>query len=98
MIQPAELRETRPMKLHDGAVSTTTAVWGMISAAYDGDLARMQALAAACPQLWTCQYNYTPPLHLAVREGRTAVVRHLVGLGALDPTYRTYPFLDSLAT
>src|SRR5262249_47937828 len=58
---------------------------------------RVQALAARCPGLVHCEYNYTPPLHFAVREGHLPVVRYLVERGA-NLVYRTYPFGDSLLT
>jgi ankyrin repeat protein len=98
MIQLAEMRETRPMTIHDGVVSTTTDVWDMLSAARDGDLARVKELAQRCPALLTCQYDYTAPLHLAIREGHLDLVRYLVAHGALDPDYKTHPFLESLIT
>ena len=98
MIQPREMQETHPMKLHDGAVSTTTEVWNMLSASFEGDIDRVAALADSNPLLVACQYDYTSPLHFAVREGHVELVRFLIDCGALDPTYRTHPFLDSLTT
>jgi uncharacterized protein len=98
MIQPFEMKETRPIKLHDGIVSTTTDVWNMLKASRDGNLARVKELAQHCPGLLTCQYDYTAPLHLAVREGHLDLVRYLVEQGALDPTYKNHPFLESLVT
>jgi uncharacterized protein len=96
MIQPPEMTATRPMKLHNGGVSTTTDVWSMLTASRDGDVDRVKKLAQRCPMLLTCQYDYTSPLHFAVREGHLGLVRYLVERGALDPTYRTHPFLDPL--
>jgi uncharacterized protein len=98
MIQPFEMKEVRPMELHEGVVSTTTDVWNMLVASGDGDLARVQELARRCPALLTCQYDYTTPLHFAVCKGHLDLVRFLVEQGALDPTYLTHPFRDSLVT
>jgi len=86
------------MALHGGAKSTTTEVWAMLSAAFAGDVARAQELMAQRPELATCQYNYTPPLHFAVREGHLALVKVLVDRGAYDPGYKSYPFGDPLLT
>lgn len=98
MIQLAEMKQTLPIELHGGERSTTTQVWEMLTASRDGNLDRIRSLVESCPALSTCQYNYTPPLHFAVREGHLPVVRELVRLGGLDPTYKTYPFLDLLVT
>lgn len=86
------------MELHDGAFSTTTDVWQMLEASRDGLLEQIQRLVGSCRPLLTCQYDYTSPLHLAVREGHLDLVRYYVNDGALDPTYRTHPFLESLVT
>jgi ankyrin repeat protein len=86
------------MELHDGVVSTTAEVWEMLCASRDGDLDRVRRLIERCGALRTCQYDYTSPLHFAVREGHFHLVRHLVEHGALDPGYKTHPFLDPLVT
>lgn len=83
MIRPAELKDED--------------VWTMLSASREGDLERVKALASRRPALIRCEYNYTPPIHFAVREGHLHLVRYLLEQGA-DPTYRTYPFQDSLLT
>ena len=92
------MKETHPIKLHDGGVSTTTEVWNMLNASFEGDLSRVQSLVDRSRRLLTCQYDYTSPLHLAVREGHVDLVTFLVERGALDPSYRTHPFLDPLLT
>jgi uncharacterized protein len=98
MILPVEMKKTLPVELHDGVQSTTTEVWDMLTASRDGNLDRVTELVSRCPALSTCQYNYTPPLHFAVREGHLPLIRYLVERGAVDPTYVTYPFKDSLLT
>lgn len=98
MIQPIELQRELPMQVHNG-ISTTTKVWEILTASRDGDLQLVQALVATEPGLVYAQYNYTPPIHFAVREGHAALVEYLLlDQGALDPTYRIYPFQDSLLT
>ncbi len=82
----------RPNDLHDDEV------WSMLHAAFEGDLERIRVLVARRPELATCEYNYTPPLHFAVREGHLELVRFLLDRGADASTYRTYPFQDSLLT
>ena len=72
-------------------------VWSMFIAAHAGDLDRVKALVARHPGLARHEYNYTPPIHFAVREGHAALVRFLLDRGA-DPAYRSYPFQDSLLT
>ena len=98
MIQPVEMRKALRMTLHGGASSTTTEVWEMLVATRDGDVERVTQLVSRRPELATCQYNYTPPIHFAVREGHLPLVRVLVERGAYDPSYKAYPFGDSLLT
>jgi ankyrin repeat protein len=98
MIQPVEMAESRPMELHDDVVSTTTDVWNMLVASRAGNLDRVKEAATRCSALLTCQFDYTTPLHFAVLEGHLDLVNYLVQRGALDPTYLTHPFRDSLVT
>jgi hypothetical protein len=98
MIRPVELTRHLPVELHGGVRATTTDVWDVLSASHDGDLERVSAFCEAEPALSTCQYNYTPPIHFAVREGHFLLTRALVERGALDPAYTSYPFQDSLVT
>jgi hypothetical protein len=98
MLHPVELRVTLPMELPDGVYGTTTQVWQMLVASRAGDEAAIRDLAGVTPQLVRCEYNYMPPLHLAVREGHEPVVRWLLEHGASDPEYRTYPYKETLLT
>jgi uncharacterized protein len=95
---PVEMRAGFTMRLYDNVAVPTADVWSMLTACRDGDLARVEALIAACPSLVRCEYNYMPPLHLAVREGHEQIVRVLAGLGAVNPNYRTYPYRETLMT
>lgn len=98
MRQPNELKAKLPMSLSGGVLSTTTKVWDILMASHAGDLERVKQMASECPELLYAQYNYTPPIHFAVREGHIDLVDYLLKQGAHNPTYRTYPFLDSLQT
>lgn len=98
MLQPVEMQAVLPMTIHDGVSSLTTKVWEILTASRDGDLAKVKAMVAECHELLYAQYNYTPPIHFAVREGHEALVSYLLEQGAHDPTYITYPFKDTLVT
>lgn len=86
------------MQLSNGVVSSTTSVWEMLVASKVGDLEKIKELAAGCHELLYAQYNYTPPIHFAVREGHEAVVKFLLDEGAHDPDYKIYPFQERLQT
>ena len=98
MIQPHELKLDLRMRLSNGAVSTTTKVWEVLSASRDGNLNRVEELGRECPELLYAQYNYAPPIQFAVREGHVDLVRYLLENEAHDPEYRFYPFQESLQT
>jgi hypothetical protein len=97
-LQPLELRITLPMELPAGAYATTTEVWQMLFASRTGDLDTVTSLVARTPGFARCEYNYMPPLHLAVREGHRDVVRYLLEQGAYNPEHTTYPYGESLLT
>ena len=82
----------RPIEMQDDDV------WSMFQASRSGDLEQVKALVARRGPNWRdWEYNYTPPLHFAVREGHLEIVRFLLEQGA-DLAYRAYPFQDSLVT
>jgi ankyrin repeat protein len=94
-IRPMELESGRTWELPKGAHIDTDAVWSMFIAAREGDLAGARSLVERAPGLALVEYNYTPPIHFAVREGHTKLVEFLLERGA-DPAYRSYPFSDPL--
>ncbi len=96
MIKPFELSSERPMLIAHRRMSITTLVWQILEASYKGDLDKVNRLTTECPELSYAQYNYTPPIHFAVREGHHALVNYLLEKGALDPDYINYPFKDNL--
>ena len=98
MIQPPELKLIRPMTVGGKQKATTIEVWEILMASHAGDLAKVRSLSEGCHGLLYAQYNYAPPIHFAVREGHTELVKYLLEQGAHDPDYRIYPFLDSLLT
>jgi len=98
MIQPNELKLNLPMEVANGVTSTTTKVWDILVASRNGDLEAIKKMVDECPELIYAQYNYTPPIHFAVREGHLDFVKYLLDNGAHDPDYKIYPFLDSLLT
>jgi ankyrin repeat protein len=83
MIHPADLKDDE--------------IWEMLSASRAGDLDRVKELVSRRPELARCEYNYTPPIHFAVREGHLSLVRYLLDQG-VDLNYKTYSFGDSLLT
>jgi ankyrin repeat protein len=98
MIQPHEMKLNLPMKLSNEVVSTTTKVWNILVASRNGNLEEVKHLVKECPELIFSQYNYTPPIHFAVREGHVDLVKYLLDNGAHDPSYKIYPFNDTLQT
>jgi ankyrin repeat protein len=97
LIRPVELRPGRPYTLPDGTVVTTDDVYAMFVAARAGDRKGVTRLIARAPGLAVVEYNYTPPIHFAVREGHRRIVELLIERGA-DLAYRSYPFADALLT
>jgi len=98
MIQPHEMKLNLSMKLSNEVVSTTTKVWNILVASKNGNLEEVKHLVSECPELIFAQYNYTPPIHFAVREGHIDLVKYLLDNGAHDPSYKIYPFNDPLET
>jgi uncharacterized protein len=98
MIQPVELKLHLPMELSGGVISSTTKVWQILVASRHGNVNEVKKLVEECPALIYAQYNYTPPIHFAVREAHLELVKYLLDNGAHDPDYKTYPFLERLNT
>src|SRR5687767_8899414 len=98
MKKPVEMRSAYPIELHEGRVAETTGVWAMLNASVEGDIDLVRSLTGSRPGLLTCQFDYTSPLHFAVREGHFELVRFFVESGALDPDYWVHPFKDTLVT
>lgn len=98
MIKPFECELNLPVELSNGILSTTGKVWEVLLASVHGKLDLVKQLENECPELLYAQYNYAPPIHFAVREGHFHLVSYLLDRGAHDPSYRFYPFLDSLQT
>ena len=98
MVQPHEMKLNLPMKLSKEVVSTTTKVWNILVASKNGNLEEVKHRVRECPDLIFAQYNYTPPIHFAVREGHIDLVKYLLDNGAHDPGYKIYPFNDPLQT
>ncbi len=73
-------------------------LWKLFQECAAGDLEAVKRLVEARPDLATAEYNYTPAIHFAVREGRVEIARYLIDKGAKVADYRSYPFQDSLLT
>ena len=73
-------------------------LWTLFEASASGDMEAVKHLVEARPELVNAQYNYTPAIHFAVREGRLDVAEYLIDRGAETVDYRSYPFQDSLLT
>ena len=56
----------------------------MFTAAIAGDLATIERMVKAKPELARCQFHYRTPLDFAVRENRVEVARFLIENGS-DP-------------
>jgi len=86
------------MEVGNGVISTTSKVWEILLASYDGELDTVKKLTDECSELIYAQYNYAPPIHFAVRERHVELVKYLLSHGAHDPDYCFYPFQESLQT
>lgn len=98
MIQSPEMKSGLPMELSNGVLSTTHKVWEILLASRNGDLEAVKRLAEDCRELLYAQYNYSPPILFAVREGHIKLVEYLLENDAYDPSWRLYPFGDDLVT
>ena len=98
MLQPPELKKHLPMEIANGKMSSTTEVWEILLASKEGRVDRVKELVEKNNDLLYAQYNYTPPIHFAVREGHIELVKYLLHEGAYDPGYKIYPFQENLLT
>lgn len=98
LIRPVELTSGRTWRLPDGTDAKTDEVFATFVAARDGDLPAMRQLVGRFPALATVEYNYTPPIHFAVREGHRDITAFLIERGADVGAYRSYPFGEALLT
>src|SRR5262245_7310977 len=106
MLKPVEFQTIKLTTLPNGDTVSNADVWEMLCAAREGNLEKVRELAKASPGLVACEFNYTPPIHFAVREGHLQLTRflldrmlgHQVNGGADPSSYRTYPFGDTLLT
>jgi ankyrin repeat protein len=98
MIRPPELTVEIPMEISNGVISSTGRVWNVLCASAKGDIETVKKMADESRGILYAQYNYTPPIHFAVREGHLQLTKYLLEQGAHDPAYKIYPFLDPLQT
>ena len=63
-------------------------VWDTLRASAEGDLKKVRAFLSEDPGLANCEFAYFTPLHFAVREGHTELVRLFLDAGA-DPTSKS---------
>lgn len=96
MIRPYEMSLGLPMEVAGQVISKTGKVWEILLASRNGDLKKVKELRDECPELIYAQYNYTPPIHFAVREGHIELVRYLLDQGAHEPGHKMYPFQEPL--
>lgn len=97
LIRPVELSPGRQWRLSDGTDAPTDDVFAMFVAVREGDFATVKRLVSRTAAVATVEYNYTPPIHFAVREGHREITEFLLTRGA-DLAYRSYPFQESLLT
>lgn len=97
LIRPVELAPGKLWAHPNGQQFQTDDVYAMFAAARGGDVRTVQQLVHRNNALATVEYNYTPPIHFAVREGHEDIVAFLIGHGA-DLGYRSYPFSEALLT
>ena len=97
-IRPVELARGRSVPVRGGGFASADAVWELYLATRRGDIDRVRTLVAQHPAAALFEYNYTPPMHFAVREGHADLVTFFIERGADVAGYKSYPFQDSLVT
>ena len=94
MIQPEELKTNARVAFAGGKGNE---VWEMLMASTLGNLSKVQQLLKSEPSLANCEWGYFTPLHFAVREGHTDIVKLLLDYGA-DATVKNLSWQDSPTT
>ncbi|MEM7585200.1 MAG: ankyrin repeat domain-containing protein [Acidobacteriota bacterium] len=79
MIRPEVLKSTEP---YGPGPCRACDVWDALSSSEAGNATELRKLLQRDPNLVSCAYWYTQPIHLAVREGHLEVVRLLIDAGA----------------
>lgn len=86
LIKPYEFDET----VYNAASHKRNAVmWDTLTAARDGDHAKLKAILEKYPRAVDSEFWYTKPLHFAVREGHIDVAQLLLDAGA-DLTHQGF--------
>ena len=87
--KPHELASDWPVDLPDGKTGRTGTLWQILDASFVGDLSTVRSIVEQCPQMAYAQFNYTPPIYFAAREGHVNLVDYLLQKGAWDPNFRS---------
>ena len=82
LIRAVELSPGRQSQAGDGTSVPSDDVFEMFVAARRGDMTTIRRLISRMHTLVTIEYNYTPPIHFAVRERHRETAEFLLDNGA----------------